>query len=955
MGGHSPPGARASGQWPRLLTILVAFLSTLLATALAAWWTSRPPPSLLSPGDAALYRITDDSGQTGLYGVHVARPGPFPYAPTAGSLIRLQETYLGSPVENTTRRRTIFYLQEGNALYIAGIAGADGGHTFTPPIPAWLPDLTPTLPPYTTQAVWRWVSGPLVLRRDLRSTLRRRPEERIITPRGVFSQTFRLDQQAQTDSLVTRQRIWYAKQAPLLPLIQELSTAPGGAQRYELLSASWLSPSPDIPSPADEVGASGDIFLDRGGPERQGAPVVPTTTAIAAQPLALHWLFVAADDLTSPPLWAGDLLVFGDEEGVLRALDPVRGEVRWTFTAGQAIIAAPAVANGIVYVASGSRLYALEARTGLYLWSVTVGDVIHTSPLVAGDLLPFGAEDGYLYGLDARRGTLRWRFPAGAPIIGAAAAAQDAVYFGTREGAFYALRTADGETLWQVNLEGTVLAPPSLFGQTIYVGLSGGLTGGRVVALNRADGSPLWTSSVPGDVINALAVDEEAVYVSTFIGTALALDRRTGSPRWQKRLIGQKFNAPLVIGEMLVLTDTGGGVHVLDKKTGQTMQVRQDLGPFGASAAYGKGFLFLVDRDRRAYALRLSRGPRERNLRLTLLWDRLLMDPRTGGRPHAGPTIWADRPLLLLDNGDLRLFDPDGGQDTWLTQLGGYTPYTPHIISDMAYIARVGTEDAETAVIAFDLANRRIRWQAVLGEVQNISLDAAEGRVLVSVSTPQGGRVLALDEGNGARLWEAAIPADPGAPLAANGSVYLAAGRVFAWDAKTGRLRWRSPEFGAGGMLAMCGNTLYVGAVHAQGPTLVALDPSTGRIRWWGSDRVAFPFGRAACDPKGGQVLVGGLDGRIHAYDATTGEPRWTHQTGEPFLSSLVVANGVVYGATGEGTLIGVRVEDGRLLARYTLPYADIIQATPLLATGRIYLNDSTFLYALEAVEEPSH
>ena len=43
-------------------------------------------------------------------------------------------------------------------------------------------------------------------------------------------------------------------------------------------------------------------------------------------------------------------------------------------------------------------------------------------------------------------------------------------------------------------------------------------------------------------------------------------------------------------------------------------------------------------------------------------------------------------------------------------------------------------------------------------------------------------------------------------------------------------------------------------------------------------------------------VYAGAQDGKIYAFDAATGKPGWTFQTGESlFLSSPVIANGVVY------------------------------------------------------------
>jgi len=629
----------------------------------------------------------------------------------------------------------------------------------------------------------------------------------------------------------------------------------------------------------------------------------------------------------------------------LWALDAERGEVRWTFTAGRPIVAAPAVAGGIVYLVAGSRLYALAADNGLYLWSASAEDVIDASPLVLGDLLLFGAEDGWFYALDARRGTLRWRLPTGIST-GSAAAEGDRVCFGTTEGAFYALDAATGHPRWQVDLEEAAASPVVRQG-AVYVGLEGG----QVIALSLDNGAPLWRVSLPGDVVVPPAVDDESVYIATSIGAVAALDRQSGATRWQVYLKSEA-NAPLVMGDNLILADTSGIVHFLNKATGEETASLTGLAPLGAPPAYGAGDrLFLVDRYRHAYAFALGQQVPERSLRFSSLWDRYVVTFGREGSVGSGPVAGGNQLLLLLDNGALWSFNPRSGEGAQVAKLGGFAPYAPAVLGGVAYIALVGTEGRGT-VVAFDLAGQQILWRASLDGTLAGPLAAAEGRVFASLNMLQGGTLLALDADKGTMLWEERSLPRPGTPVVAGGQVYLAGGPVSAWDAATGELRWQSLDIGAGGVPAVCGEILYTNAWHQNEPALAALSRASGEVLWWGQDSVAFPTGRPACEPRGELVFVGGFDGRIHAYDASTGQVRWTHRTGEPFSSDLVVADGLVYGLTIESTLVALEADSGRLLARYTPPFARSSRGAPVLLENRIYLADTLSLYALEAVRE---
>jgi len=118
---------QTSTQRARVLAILIAFLGTLVATILVAWQTSTLTRPLLSPGDAALYQVTDGSGKISLYALHVAQPGPFLYdTSSTGRLIQVEET-LFDPATKEAMQSTIFYSRERGGLYVAGFANAYGG------------------------------------------------------------------------------------------------------------------------------------------------------------------------------------------------------------------------------------------------------------------------------------------------------------------------------------------------------------------------------------------------------------------------------------------------------------------------------------------------------------------------------------------------------------------------------------------------------------------------------------------------------------------------------------------------------------------------------------------------------------------------------------------------------------------------------------------------------------
>jgi len=82
------------------------------------------------------------------------------------------------------------------------------------------------------------------------------------------------------------------------------------------------------------------------------------------------------------------------------ALKTSTGKKLWSYTTAGVVMAAPTVADGVVYVDSlDSNVYALDGKTGAMLWSYTThpGSYVNTSPAVANGVVYVGSEDRHIY------------------------------------------------------------------------------------------------------------------------------------------------------------------------------------------------------------------------------------------------------------------------------------------------------------------------------------------------------------------------------------------------------------------------------------------------------------------------------------------------------------------------------------------------------------------------------
>ena len=248
------------------------------------------------------------------------------------------------------------------------------------------------------------------------------------------------------------------------------------------------------------------------------------------------------------------------------------------------------------------------------------------------------------------------------------------------------------------------------------------------------------------------------------------------------------------------------------------------------------------------------------------------------------------------------------------------------------------------------------------------------------------GQVIAFSAGFGRIRWTKKIAPSESSPAVAHGMVYVGdwSGRVWAFDEKTGKVRWvfRTKKQVKSGV-TVAGKRLYVGSYDHH---VYALAARTGRLIWragaqqrlgkrgtfystpaaaygrvyvGGTDGKVYSFGAASGKLRwsrstGGYVysspavyrrlvLVGSYSGRFYAFDAATGDTRWRFRANGPISGSPTVVNGVVYFATLKERTYALDARSGRLL--WTYPDG---KYTPVVADGeRLYLVGHARVYGL--------
>ena len=190
-------------------------------------------------------------------------------------------------------------------------------------------------------------------------------------------------------------------------------------------------------------------------------------------------------------------------------------------------------------------------------------------------------------------------------------------------------------------------------------------------------------------------------------------------------------------------------------------------------------------------------------------------------------------------------------------------------------------------------------------------------------------------------------------PSVGYGKVFLAQqkGLFFALDTQTGRVHWRKSLGRCAAASPTVGRkVVYVSYMHPveclQGQAgadgfVVAWDAETGRERW------RFKSAPIESSPllKGKRLFVGSWDHGVYALNAGTGKRIWRFEADNEVNTSPAYWRGRIYIASDGGTLYSLSAKSGKLLwsaqSQSRFGSREFFYATPTLAHGRVYIGNT--------------
>ena len=204
----------------------------------------------------------------------------------------------------------------------------------------------------------------------------------------------------------------------------------------------------------------------------------------------------------------GSMVVVGDVEGNVIALDKESGRVIWVYEFGDlaSILSGPAAIDmQLVAVADETgRVALLRADSGREVWTTDLGSPVEAGLAVGHGLIYVPTTRGRFVALRTDDGAIAWEHRSDSDQVRftAAAVTDDDVIFGGTDGIMRSLGAENGASVWTFHTDGTIAAAPVVNGSIVFVGSMDE----KVYAVHRDNGSIQWETPLRGRVKSSPAV-----------------------------------------------------------------------------------------------------------------------------------------------------------------------------------------------------------------------------------------------------------------------------------------------------------------------------------------------------------------------------------------------------------------------------------------------------------------
>ena len=282
------------------------------------------------------------------------------------------------------------------------------------------------------------------------------------------------------------------------------------------------------------------------------------------------------------PLIVGDQILSIDTHGVIVNINAKTGQRNWLFETQMSAISGLAGNRDVIIASSGDGDLAAYKHLddGLEkLWSIQLKGETRAAPAIDKGQIFVRTVAGKLTGLSLVDGSILWTISRRIPALSLTGNSPplvdgDRVVVGFDDGKLSAFDRNNGQTIWEtsislsngrteierlVDIDGQFL----LLDGVIYVSTYQG----SLAAVQAINGNVLWTRKFSS--YQSIIADDDALYLSGDLSHLWSIDRRSGTAFWKQEVLhARKITAPQMLNKKIVVADFEGYLHWFDKTDG---------------------------------------------------------------------------------------------------------------------------------------------------------------------------------------------------------------------------------------------------------------------------------------------------------------------------------------------------------------------------------------------------
>ncbi|MBN2531594.1 MAG: PQQ-binding-like beta-propeller repeat protein [Spirochaetales bacterium] len=342
---------------------------------------------------------------------------------------------------------------------------------------------------------------------------------------------------------------------------------------------------------------------------------------------------IYADNNTFPwPVFRGNQQLTGAVDSTL----PDNPQLLWTYKTGDAVRSTPVISGNMVFTGSDDGgLYALDLLTGKKIWVFTTEDAIEAPPLLAFDTLYFGTLGGVFYAVDMATGRAKWQYNTDAQISGSAnytteqKGKKKLIVFGSYDNNLYCLDALTGKKIWSFKAKSYINGAASLYNQSFVFGGCDAM----IRVIRAWDGKELFHIDAGSYIPGSVAVNGDYAFAGHYGNKLICIDL-------VKKKISWEFG---------------------DKEEGA---------PFFSSPASGNGNVLIASEDGILYCIDQQTGK--------LKWKYLSADEVKGS-----PVIAGNKVVLCSGDGYVYFLDITDGKKIWSYETGDSISGSPAVAGEM--------------------------------------------------------------------------------------------------------------------------------------------------------------------------------------------------------------------------------------------------------------------------------